>query len=179
MSKRDYYEILGVSRTAAVDDIKKTYRKLAMQYHPDRNPGNKEAEEKFKEATEAFEVLSEADKRARYDRFGHEGMRAGTDFHGFTDINDIFNSFGDVFGGGFGGSIFEEVFGGGRTRAREVEYGLLGHATEAAHFSLTSHCRLKSLSETATSSPTTFSNPRTTRAIRSKSIFSGVSSASW
>lgn len=121
MAKRDYYEILGVQRSAPVDDIKKAYRKLAMQHHPDRNPGNKEAEEKFKEATEAYEVLSDQDKRSRYDRFGHEGVRQGTDFHDWTNTNanDIFSVFNDIFGGGFGGSIFDDFFGGGtRTRSR-------------------------------------------------------------
>ncbi len=127
MPKRDYYEVLGVGRTASTDDIKKAYRKLAMQHHPDRNPGNKDAEERFKEAAEAYEVLGEPEKRRRYDQFGHEGMR-GTDFRGFTDANDIFSTFGDIFGGGFGGSIFEEMFGGGqqargRSRAGGVTPG--------------------------------------------------------
>ncbi|MCX8010998.1 MAG: DnaJ domain-containing protein, partial [Ignavibacteria bacterium] len=112
MTNRDYYEVLGVQRNATADEIKKAYRKLAMQYHPDRNPGNKEAEEKFKEAAEAYEVLSDPDKRSRYDRFGHAGMK-GTDFREYTDINDIFNSFRDIFSGaGFGGSIFDDFFGG-------------------------------------------------------------------
>lgn len=121
MAKRDYYETLGVQRAASVDDIKKAYRKLAMQYHPDRNPGNKDAEEKFKEATEAYEVLSDQDKRSRYDRFGHEGVRQGADFHDWanTNPNDIFSVFNDIFGGGFGGSIFDDFFGGAtRTRSR-------------------------------------------------------------
>jgi len=119
MAKRDYYQILGVSRNASTDDIKKSYRKLALKYHPDRNPNNKEAEEKFKEAAEAYEVLSDDGKRRRYDQFGHDGLRAGADFHGFTNIEDIFSAFGDIFGGGFGGGIFEEVFTGGRgTRSR-------------------------------------------------------------
>jgi molecular chaperone DnaJ len=118
MAKRDYYEILGVARTASADEIKKSYRKLALQYHPDRNPDNKEAEEKFKEATEAYEVLSDDAKRRRYDQFGHEGMRPGADFHGYTDINDIFNNFSDIFGSGIGGGIFDEMFGGGRGRTR-------------------------------------------------------------
>ncbi len=118
-NKRDYYEVLGVPRNATQEEIKKAYRKLAMQYHPDRNPGDKEAEEKFKEAAEAYEVLSDPEKRRRYDQFGHEGMR-GTDFREYTDINDIFNAFRDIFGGsGFGGSIFDEFFGGGtQTRSR-------------------------------------------------------------
>lgn len=118
-NKRDYYEVLGVPRNATQEEIKKAYRRLAMQYHPDRNPGDKEAEEKFKEAAEAYEVLSDPEKRRRYDQFGHEGMR-GTDFREYTDINDIFNAFRDIFGGsGFGGSIFDEFFGGGtQTRSR-------------------------------------------------------------
>jgi molecular chaperone DnaJ len=117
MAKRDFYEVLGVDRNAAQDDIKKAYRKLALQYHPDRNPGNKEAEEKFKEAAEAYEVLSDPEKRRRFDQFGHEGMR-GTDFRPFTDVNDIFSTFGDIFGGGLGGSIFDEMFG---TRTRQQQ----------------------------------------------------------
>ncbi len=112
MAKRDYYEVLGVARDASVEQIKKAYRQLALKYHPDRNPGNKEAEEQFKEAAEAYEVLGDQEKRRRYDQFGHAGMR-GTNFREFTDINDIFSAFGDIFGGGIGGSIFEEVFGGG------------------------------------------------------------------
>lgn len=114
MSKRDYYEILGVSKSASEDEIKKAYRKLALQYHPDRNPGNKEAEEQFKEAAEAYEVLSDRGKRQRYDQFGHEGMRRGADYHDFGNMGDIFSAFGDVFGG----SIFEEMFGGARSRGR-------------------------------------------------------------
>ena len=118
MAKRDYYEILGVQKTASIDDVKKAYRKLAMQFHPDRNPGNKQAEEKFKDATEAYEVLSDQDKRSRYDRFGHEGVRQGADFHDWTNTNanDIFSVFNDIFGGGFGGSIFDDILAGG-TRA--------------------------------------------------------------
>jgi molecular chaperone DnaJ len=118
-TKRDYYEVLGVPRNATQEEIKKAYRKLAMQYHPDRNPGDKEAEEKFKEAAEAYEVLSDPEKRRRYDQFGHDGMR-GTDFREWTDINDIFNHFRDIFGGtGFGGSIFDDFFGGSTsTRSR-------------------------------------------------------------
>src|SRR5438876_3214713 len=123
MTKRDYYEILGVTRSSTVEEIKKSYRKLAMQYHPDRNPGNKDAEEKFKEASEAYEVLSDQNKRSRYDRFGHQGVR-DTGFRGFDNVEDIFSSFSDIFGGfggagGFGsGSIFDEFFGGG-TRRRQ------------------------------------------------------------
>ena len=118
MAKRDYYEVLGVSKNASDDEIKKAYRKLAVKYHPDKNPGNKEAEEKFKEAAEAYDVLSNPDKRARYDQFGHAGMSGaagnGGPFGGFNgggmSMDDIFSMFGDIFGGrgGFGGG-----FGGG------------------------------------------------------------------
>lgn len=112
MAKRDYYEILGVSRDASDDEIKKAYRKMAMKYHPDRNPDNKEAEEKFKEAAEAYEVLRDKDKRQRYDQFGHEGL-GGADMGGFSNFEDIFSHFGDIFGGGGGGgSIFDGIFGG-------------------------------------------------------------------
>lgn len=118
MTKRDYYEILGVPKNASKDDLKKAYRKLAMQYHPDRNPGNKESEEKFKEAAEAYEILSDEDKRARYDRFGHEGVRGnGFGSQGFSDINDIFSHFSDIFGGG--SSIFDDFFSGGSQRGRQ------------------------------------------------------------
>jgi molecular chaperone DnaJ len=114
--KRDYYEVLELTRTASIDEIKKSYRKLAMQFHPDRNPDNKEAEEKFKEATEAYEVLSDGDKRARYDRFGHQGVKA-TDFGHYQNTNDIFSHFADIFGAmGGGGGIFDQFFGGGAAR---------------------------------------------------------------
>ena len=103
VTKQDYYEILGVEKSADEGEIKRAYRKLAMQYHPDRNPGDKEAEAKFKEAAEAFEVLGDSEKRARYDRYGHAGLE-GTGFHGFGDAQDIFDAFGDLFGGLFGGS---------------------------------------------------------------------------
>lgn len=117
MAKRDYYEVLGVAKNASAEELKKAYRKLAMQYHPDRNPDNKEAEEKFKEAAEAYEVLSNSDKRAKYDKFGHSGLKGGQDYHGFNDINDIFSNFSDIFGGAFGGSsIFDDFFGGGGQR---------------------------------------------------------------
>ncbi len=111
MAKRDYYEVLGVDRNASASDIKKAYRKLAIQYHPDKNPGNKEAEEKFKEAAEAYSVLSDPDKKARYDQFGFEGVNGAGGAGGFSgagmDINDIFSMFGDIFGGrgGFGGGF--------------------------------------------------------------------------
>ena len=110
-TKRDYYEVLGVDKNASADEIKKAYRKKAIQYHPDKNPGDKEAEEKFKEAAEAYEVLSNPDKRARYDQFGHEGVNGGAGGfgEGFSggsmSMDDIFSMFGDIFGGhtGFGG----------------------------------------------------------------------------
>ena len=123
--KRDYYEVLGVERNADADTIKKAYRKAAIKYHPDKNPGDKEAEEKFKEAAEAYDVLSNDDKRARYDRFGHAGMggaAGGGGFSGFSgggfSMEDIFEQFGDIFGS-FGGG-----FGGGRSsRGRTVNRG--------------------------------------------------------
>lgn len=108
MAKRDYYEVLGVARNADENEIKKSYRQLALQHHPDRNPGNKEAEEKFKEASEAYEVLRDPERRDLYDRFGHEGLRR-TGFSGFTGFEDIFSSFGDIFEDFFG-------FGAGRRR---------------------------------------------------------------
>ncbi len=117
MQKRDYYEVLGVSRNASQEEIKKAYRKLAVKYHPDKNPDDPGAEKKFKECAEAYEVLRDPDKRQRFDRFGHEGMKS-SDFGGFRDVDDIFSAFGDIFGGGFGGSIFEEVFGGGARSGR-------------------------------------------------------------
>lgn len=126
MSKRDYYEILGVQKNASNDEIKKAYRKLAMQYHPDKNPGDPSSEEKFKEAAEAYEVLSNSEKRAKYDRFGHQGLRGGQDFHSYQNVNDIFSHFSDIFGGSFGGSsIFDDLFGGGTSsgRSRQRQYG--------------------------------------------------------
>lgn len=101
MTKQDYYEILGVSKSAAPDEIKKAYRKLALKYHPDKNPDNKEAEDKFKDAAEAYEVLGDSEKRQLYDQYGHAGLK-GTDFHSFTGFEDIFSSFGDIFGDLFG-----------------------------------------------------------------------------
>lgn len=121
-SKRDYYEILGVPRSASVDDIKKAYRKLAMQYHPDRNPNSKAAEEKFKEINEAYEVLSNEEKRMRYDRFGHVGVGtsaasdSGNPFAGRGNMDDIFSAFSDIFGSQFGDSFGESS---GRRRARQ------------------------------------------------------------
>ena len=128
MEKRDYYEVLGVEKTATADQIKKAYRKKAIQYHPDKNPGNKEAEEKFKEAAEAYEVLSDADKRARYDQFGHAGMggAAGGGFGGFNgqgmSMDDIFSMFGDIFGGHGGGFGGFGGFGGGGSQPRQRKY---------------------------------------------------------
>ena len=118
--KRDYYEVLGVEKNANADEIKKAYRKAAIKYHPDKNPGDKEAEEKFKEAAEAYDVLSNPDKRARYDQFGHAGMGGaaggaggfGGGFGGFS-MEDIFSQFGDIFGGHFGGGFRSS--GGGRS----------------------------------------------------------------
>lgn len=114
MSKRDYYEILGVSKDASKEKMKKAYRKIALKYHPDRNPDDKGAEDKFKEAAEAYEVLSNDDKRARYDRFGHAGLKGsgGPGFGGNMNVEDIFENFGDIFGDIFGGGRT----GGGRTR---------------------------------------------------------------
>ncbi len=105
MSKRDYYEILEVSKNASAEEIKKAYRKKAIQYHPDKNPGDKASEEKFKEAAEAYEVLSNSEKRKRYDQFGHAGVGGSTGggFSGGMSMEDIFSHFGDIFGGGFGG----------------------------------------------------------------------------
>ena len=122
--KRDYYEVLGVSRTATEEEIKKAYRKKAIQYHPDKNPGDKDAEEKFKEAAEAYDVLSNADKRARYDRYGHAGVSgsAAGGAGGFS-MEDIFSQFGDIFGDAFGGAFSGFGFGGGRSSARRVPRG--------------------------------------------------------
>ncbi len=120
MEKRDYYEVLGVTKSATPEEIKKAYRKAAIKYHPDKNPDNKEAEDKFKEAAEAFEILSDPNKKARYDQFGHEGMKGGfgggAGAGGFS-MDDIFEQFGDIFGGHFGG------FGGGRSQGRRVNRG--------------------------------------------------------
>ena len=118
MAKRDYYEVLGVAKNASDDEIKKAYKKMAIKYHPDRNPDNKEAEEKFKEAAEAYDVLRDPQKRARYDQFGHEAVNGAGGFGGASmNMDDIFSMFGDIFGGhgGFGG------FGGGG-RARKPQY---------------------------------------------------------
>jgi molecular chaperone DnaJ len=118
MQKEDYYNVLGVERNANQDDVKRAYRKLALKYHPDKNQGNKEAEEKFKVAAEAYEVISDPAKRQRYDQYGHEGLRGG-DARGFGNFEDIFDAFGDIFGGGGGGGIFEDFFGGGRRQTEK------------------------------------------------------------
>src|SRR4051812_33318025 len=113
--KRDYYEVLGVSKNASAEEVKKAYRKVAMQYHPDRNPGDKAAEEKFKEAAEAYEVLSDGEKKAQYDRFGHAGVKGnGRGNGGAQSAEDIFSQFGDVFGE----DIFGSFFGGGGRSGR-------------------------------------------------------------
>lgn len=125
MAKRDYYEILGVSKNATEAELKKAYRQKAIQYHPDKNPGDKQAEENFKEAAEAYEVLSNADKRARYDQFGHAGMGGASGFGGGgMNMDDIFSHFGDIFEGAFGGGFGGfSGFGGGRSRGRRVNRG--------------------------------------------------------
>ena len=116
MSKRDYYEVLGVQKGASEAEIKKSYRKMALKYHPDKNPDDKAAEDKFKEAAEAYEILRDTDKRSRYDQYGHAGFEgAGGGGGGFSmNMEDIFSQFGDIFGGGFGGF----GGGGGRTTRR-------------------------------------------------------------
>ena len=112
--KRDLYEVLGVSRNAEAAEIKKAYRKLALKFHPDQNPGNKNAEERFKEAAEAFEVLSDLQKRQRYDQYGHAGVDSGGGGAHFSDIEDIFDAFGGIFG---------DLFGGGSRGGRRVRRG--------------------------------------------------------
>ena len=117
MSKRDFYEILGVDRGASEADIKKAYRKLAIKFHPDKNPDDSSAEARFKEAAEAYEVLSDQNKRAKYDRFGHAGVGgAAGGGPGGMNMDDIFSQFGDIFGGGFG-----DAFGGGSRGPRRTK----------------------------------------------------------
>ncbi len=131
-NKRDYYEVLGVSKTATADEIKKAYRKLAIKYHPDKNPGDKAAEEKFKEAAEAYEVLSNDDKRQKYDQFGHSmgpqgfgggGFGGGGYYGGGMSMEDIFAQFGDIFGGHFefGGGGFGGATGGRSSRRQKPQ----------------------------------------------------------
>ena len=123
MAKRDYYEVLGVDKTASEDEIKKAYRKIAIKYHPDRNPGNKEAEEKFKEAAEAYDVLHDPQKRQQYDQFGFAGQGGAGGFGGFggasMNMDDIFSMFGDIFGGHAGGFGGFGGFGGGQRRPQQ------------------------------------------------------------
>jgi molecular chaperone DnaJ len=126
-TERDYYEVLGVARTASDGEIATAYRRLAVQYHPDKNPGDEEAIERFKEAAEAFEVLNDPDKRSRYDRFGHAGVNGESRGHHFHDVEDIFSAFGDIFG---------DLFGGGRNRprkGRDVRCDVTLTLHEAAH----------------------------------------------
>ena len=122
---RDYYEILSVSKSASKDEIKKAYRKVAMKYHPDRNPDNKEAEEKFKEAAEAYSVLSDEQKRSQYNQFGHAGVRGGGagGFSSQMDANDIFSAFSDIFGGGSGSSPFSDFFDVGSNQRKSSRNG--------------------------------------------------------
>jgi molecular chaperone DnaJ len=125
MAKRDYYDVLGVPKNATAEEIKKAYRKVAMQFHPDRNPGDKSAEDKFKESAEAYEVLSDSEKKAKYDRFGHAANvgshsgNGGGGFQGGMSMEDIFTNFGDIFGEG--GNPFESFFGGQRGRGQRVQ----------------------------------------------------------
>lgn len=128
--KRDYYEVLGVSRQAGDKDVKEAYRKLALQYHPDRNPGNKEAEEKFREATEAYEVLSDPKKRETYNQYGFQGVE-GTGFTWTDDLGRVQRDFGDIFGQGFFEDIFD-LFGGGRSGDRQTARGYRGEDVEAS-----------------------------------------------
>lgn len=125
-NKRDYYEVLGVEKSASADEIKKAYRKMAIKYHPDKNPGDKDAEEKFKEAAEAYDVLSNPEKRQRYDQFGHAGVggsaSGGFNAGGFS-MDDIFSQFGDIFGGHFGGFGGFGGFGSSGGRTRRVQRG--------------------------------------------------------
>ncbi|WP_306591438.1 molecular chaperone DnaJ [Geothrix sp. 21YS21S-4] len=121
--KRDYYEVLGVSKDAGADELKKTYRKLALELHPDRNPGNKEAEEKFKEAAEAYSVLSDAEKRKVYDQYGHVGLGGAGGGQSFQFDPSQFADFEDILGSFFGGGIFGDLFGGGRRRSGGEERG--------------------------------------------------------
>lgn len=131
--QRDYYEVLGVQRNASPEEISKAYRKLALKYHPDKNPGDEEAVERFKEAAEAYEVLSDSEKRAQYDRYGHAGVGGAAGQPHFRDVEDIFDAFGDIFGD----SIFGDLFGRGRGRHRarrgaDIEVSITIDLMEAA-----------------------------------------------
>ena len=121
-NKRDFYDVLGVNKSSSSDEIKKAYRKLAIKYHPDKNPGDKEAEEKFKEAAEAYEVLSDSAKKQKYDQFGHQAFGPGSGGQGGMNMDDIFSHFGDIFGGsgfgGFGGSSRGGAMRGANLRVR-------------------------------------------------------------
>ncbi|NRF40959.1 MULTISPECIES: molecular chaperone DnaJ [Pedobacter] len=121
MSKRDFYDVLGVTKSASAEEIKKAYRKLAIKFHPDKNPGDKAAEDNFKEAAEAYEILSNQEKKQRYDHYGHAGVGGASNGGGYggggMNMEDIFSQFGDIFGGG-GGSPFESFFGGGQQQSR-------------------------------------------------------------
>jgi len=131
LAKKDYYEVLNVGRNSTSDEIKKKYRKLAMKYHPDRNPGDKEAEEKFKEAAEAYEVLNDSEKRRIYDTYGHEGLR-GSGFQGFSGFDDIFSSFGDIFEDFFGFSSSGRGRRQGPRRGADLRYDIEITLKEAA-----------------------------------------------
>ena len=129
-TKRDYYEVLGVKRDAAPEDIKKAYRQLALKNHPDKNPGDAEAEKRFKEGAEAYEVLSDQAKRQRYDRYGHAGLD-GAGVHDFRNAEDIMSAFGDIFGGGLFGDIFGQRRRGPRA-GQDLLYKLEIELVEAA-----------------------------------------------
>jgi len=137
MNGKDYYGVLGVGREASIEEVKKAYRQMALKYHPDRNPGDHEAEQRFKEAAEAYEVLSDPEKRRRYDRYGAEGLR-GTDFHHYANADEIFSSFGDIFENLFGGGVFGSLFGGGRRghqarRGADLECSVTISLEESSH----------------------------------------------
>jgi len=121
MAKQDYYEVLGVTKNSSAEEIKKAYRKMALKYHPDKNPGDKAAEEKFKEAADAYEVLSDPDKKAKYDRYGHQAFEAGGFGGHHMNMEDIFSQFGDIFGGAFGGGAFSGFGGGFGSSQRRVK----------------------------------------------------------
>ena len=158
---RDYYDILGVSKTASADELKKAYRKVAMKYHPDRNPDNKEAENKFKEAAEAYSVLNDENKRSQYDRFGHAGV-SNSSANGFSsqmDVNDIFSAFSDIFGGGTAGSSpFSDIFGSqvnrGRTKGAESLKISIALTLEEIFEGTTKKIKIKRWEKSAKNSPT-------------------------